>query len=296
MISQWPIAPGSYFDYEVRPEAGDAGTYFYHSHVGFQAVTAYGPLIVQEAEDDQTPYQYDDDISLVVSDYYRTNDTVIEDGLAANPFVWSGEPDALLLNGRSGCESANNAADESCAPAVITVEPEKTYRLRFIGGTAISFVLLAIEGHANLTIIEADGEYTKPVCTDHMQLASGQRFSALLTTKSRKELEEEGKDAFWIRYENRDRPTDLSGYAVLQYQTASNATTTSLDIPETCPVHLSRDPAEYTQWMEYTLEPLDPTEPFPTADEVTRTIHVTWQQNVVDGFYDGSWQGELQWR
>ena len=26
----------NYFDYEVRPELDDAGTYFYHSHVGFQ--------------------------------------------------------------------------------------------------------------------------------------------------------------------------------------------------------------------------------------------------------------------
>jgi FtsP/CotA-like multicopper oxidase with cupredoxin domain len=39
----------NYFDYEVRPDLDDAGTYFYHSHVGFQAISASGPLIVKTA-------------------------------------------------------------------------------------------------------------------------------------------------------------------------------------------------------------------------------------------------------
>jgi L-ascorbate oxidase len=54
--SQWPIPPLHFFDYEVHPEKDDAGTYFYHSHVGFQMGTASGPLIVDDAED--SPYHY----------------------------------------------------------------------------------------------------------------------------------------------------------------------------------------------------------------------------------------------
>jgi L-ascorbate oxidase len=50
----------NYFDYEVRPDLDDAGTYFYHSHVGFQAISASGPLIVKYC--DATPYSYNDDI------------------------------------------------------------------------------------------------------------------------------------------------------------------------------------------------------------------------------------------
>lgn len=278
---------------------GDAGTYFYHSHVGFQAMTAHGPLIVEESEDTK-PYYYDDDISIVAADYYRKSDTDIEAGLLANPFVWSGEPDALLLNGHSGSASFSNGPDDSCKPAIITVEPGKTYRLRFTGGTAISFVLLAIEDHANLTIIEADGEYTKPASTDHIQLASGQRFSALLTTKTQEELDNEGKGSYWIRYENRDRPTNISGYALLQYQTTSNGTQATGDLPAelpgVSPVTLSRDLAEYTQWLEYTLEPLSTKESFPAASEVTRTICITLNQHVVDGFYNGSFIGKLEWK
>jgi FtsP/CotA-like multicopper oxidase with cupredoxin domain len=50
-VSQWPIAPGHFFDYEVHPDIGDAGTYFYHSHVDFQAISAHGAIIVEECGD-----------------------------------------------------------------------------------------------------------------------------------------------------------------------------------------------------------------------------------------------------
>jgi FtsP/CotA-like multicopper oxidase with cupredoxin domain len=70
MASQWPIAPGHFFDYEVRPEVGYAGTYFYHSHVGFQAVTAGGALIVESAQ--PSPYQYDEERIIALTMRSRT--------------------------------------------------------------------------------------------------------------------------------------------------------------------------------------------------------------------------------
>jgi L-ascorbate oxidase len=45
--SQWPIPPLHYFDYQLSIPVGTAGTYFYHSHVGLQAISATGPLIVR---------------------------------------------------------------------------------------------------------------------------------------------------------------------------------------------------------------------------------------------------------
>jgi len=44
--AQWPVPPGHFFDYELHVPIGMAGTYFYHSHVGWQATSATGPLIV----------------------------------------------------------------------------------------------------------------------------------------------------------------------------------------------------------------------------------------------------------
>ncbi len=99
---------------------------------------------------------------------------------------------------------AGTAVSSDCELASIDVEPDKTYRLRFIGGTALSFVTLAIEGHEQLTIIEADGSYTKPVSTSYLQIGSGQRFSVLLRTKSHREL---SKEQFFIQIETRGRPT-----------------------------------------------------------------------------------------
>ncbi|KAK8050128.1 hypothetical protein PG994_011858 [Apiospora phragmitis] len=300
LVSQWPIAPGMYFDYEIHPEVGDAGTYFYHSHVGFQAVTAHGALIV-DAANETKPYDYYDDIPILISDYYRKLDDVIEAGLVANPFQWSGEPDAVLFNGRSGNASFTSAADDSCKPYIITAEPGKTYRLRFTSGAALSFVMLGIEDHEELTIIEADGQYTKPAATDRIQLGSGQRFSVLLKTKTEEQLKTNGKSSYWIRYETRDRPTLLSGYALLQYKSKSTGYKTveqqnlPADLPVTSPVKLPTDLVDYTTWMEYTLEALAPLRKFPTLEEVTRTVVITMNQVVVDGFYNGSINGVLQW-
>ena len=175
------MANGTFFDYGIHPEIGDAGTYFYHSHVGFQQTTAHGALIEEEAKPPQT---YDDDRTLVLADYYNKNDTTIVDGLLANPFKWSGEPNNVAINGHSGNISFNNASNPSCTPHIIHVEPGKRYRLRFVGATALFFVRLASEQHHSLEVIEADGLATKPVTIDYIEVVPGQRFSHVLQSKS----------------------------------------------------------------------------------------------------------------
>jgi L-ascorbate oxidase len=274
--------------------------------VGLQALTAHGFLIVESAGYTQ-PYCYDDDIPILMTDYFKLEDDAMEAGLVANPFKWSGEPQAILMNGQSGNASFTNATDDSCKPHVISVQPGKTYRLRFVGGTALSFVMVGIEKHEDLTIIEADGEYTKPANTSRIQLGSGQRFSALLKTKAREELVAEGRTSYWVRYESRDRPTIITGYALLQYD-MSNFKLTKIDLPAnlpaglpadlpaSSPVTLTKNATEYTQWMEYTLESLNQTVEFPAASEVTRTVYIQMNQHVVDGFYNGSINGKLKWK
>jgi L-ascorbate oxidase len=285
LVSQWPIAPGNFFDYEVHPEVGDAGTYFYHSHVGFQAVSAHGALIVEECG--EPPYAYDEDITILLSDYYNRSDAQIIEGLLANPFRWSGETNALLLNGQSGHESLSNATDASCAPLQINVKPDTTYRFRWIGGTAISLVTLGIEDHDNFTIIEADGAYSKPYETDHLQVATGQRFSLLFRTKSAAELEELGKTSFWVRYESRERPANATGYALLNYEVPDADIPQVL--PDTSPVTL---PARVYDWLEYALEPYDATiDPFPT--EPTRTVTIQVNQEGI--YINRTFRSQLEW-
>jgi FtsP/CotA-like multicopper oxidase with cupredoxin domain len=47
--------------------------------------------------------------------------------------------------------------------------------------------------------------------------------------------------------------------------------------------------------MEYSLEALTLDTDFPRLDEVTRTVYITVNQMVVDGFYNGTIVGGLEW-
>jgi L-ascorbate oxidase len=267
--SQWPIPPNHFFDYELETVIGMAGTYFYHSHVGFQAVTAAGPLIVEDTT--PRPYEYDEERLIALSDVFEKADEQIESGLLANPFTWSGETANVLVNGKG--HMAGTAVSSDCELASIDVEPDKTYRLRFIGGTALSFVTLAIEGHEQLTIIEADGSYTKPVNTSYLQIGSGQRFSVLLRTKSRREL---SKEQFFMQIETRCRPTLTRSYAVLNYAGTENKVLSS---PPEPPLTL---PNTTLGWLDYKLESLMPDPDFPLSTEVTRRITIRTHQMITN--------------
>lgn len=293
-------------------------------------MTAHGVLFVEDAG--TPPYQYDDDVAVVLTDFYRKSDKEIEDDLTGTPFKFPGEPDCLVFNDRSGTAPFNSPRDDSCKPYIITVEPGKIYRFRFIGGSTISFIQLGIEGHNNLTIISADGYYTKPAQTDHIQIGGGQRFDALITAKTEEELYAEGRDQYWIRYETRGRSPSLEGYALLQYSfpTTYNYTRkrgkdyAKPHIPKSppiggragstgkgsggrwkpeppaknpsySPVYLPPD-GSLTDWLEYTLEALHPKTPFPPLSEVTRTVYITVEEKVLNGEYKGgSVTGSMIW-
>jgi L-ascorbate oxidase len=155
LVSQWPIPPLHFFDYEMNVPPSMAGTYFYHSHIGFQAVSCAGPLIVDAAFPSTSPYSYYDDKVVFIQDAFKRNETDIETGLVSSPLKWSGEVDAIFINGKGGGSANGTVCNASLS--VIDVEPGKTYRLRFIGATALTFASIAIEGHESLQVIEADG-------------------------------------------------------------------------------------------------------------------------------------------
>lgn len=283
LASQWPIPPGYFFDYEVRPDVGYAGTYFYHSHVGFQAVSAAGALIVDEAAPSSpAPYSYDEERIIALGDFFHRTDRDIEEGLTGKNFTWSGEPDALLVNGQGlpiSSSSSNRGGGSSCSMAAIDVEPGKTYRLRFIGSTALSFLRLEIEGH-EMEIIEADGQYTQPVPTSYIQIGSGQRFSALLRTKTESELAQskgQGKGYFYIQLVTLDRPAVRTAYAVLRYPGADVDLMTA---PSTPPLPVA---STTNGWLDDQLRPLCPAPDFPSLSEITRRIVINVHQTVSEG-------------
>ncbi|KAK4155633.1 Laccase-like multicopper oxidase 1 [Chaetomidium leptoderma] len=312
-VSQWPIPPGHFFDYEIAPEVGHAGSYFYHSHVGLQALSCTGPLIVEDCE--SPPYLYDDERILLFQDYFqKTNQEMIQ-GLESTPFSWTGETRGIILNGRG--VSLNQASvqgpsgeaggffgsrrltgfgqvngncgswdgilrdrqivpPDDCTLPVIDVEPAKTYRFRFIGSTGLSFLSMGFEGHSNLTIVQVDGsEYNVPVTTDHLQLGGGQRFDVVFQTKTAEELRTNGnKTSYFLQFETRDRPELYRGYGVLRY---------NLDepVPPAPANPVLTFPADVTNWLEYTFQPLYPSQSrAPSTEEVTRRIILDAVQKI----------------
>ncbi|KAF5844996.1 hypothetical protein GGP41_001098 [Bipolaris sorokiniana] len=268
-VSQWGIAPGKCFDYEIHPEWDDAGSYFYHTHMHMGAISATGPLIVEDFG--LPPIPYDEERFVFFQDYYKKSDEVLERGLTAVPFVWVGEVDAVLINGVGVTRNAT-VGQGDCQLPVIDVEPGKVYRFRFIGAGVISMVSLAIEGHSDFEVIAADGHYTKPYPIDHMQVATGQRFDALFRAKTVAELEASGKTDYYIQFETKDRPAVYTGFGILRYPSINGNQITTR--PMTNPLVLSNNTYDF---LEYALEPLVPNN-FPKASEVTRRVHITNQQ------------------
>lgn len=270
LASQWPIPPGHFFDYEVSTEPGDGGTYFYHSHVGLQALTAYGPLVVEDCG--PYPHHYDEERTLLWGDYFNKTDEVMEEGLVDVPFVWSGETNGVLLNG-VGVGLGHKPTEGNCALPVIDVEPGKTYRMRWIGATGLTFLIAQLEGHSQpFTIVQVDGgEFTRPVSTERMQLGSGQRFDVLFKAKTEAELALTNKTDFYLQYETRERPALLRSYAVIRYKRSDALA----PLPLTPPLNITN--TTYN-WLEYKLQPLFPDQGMPSLEEVSRRVTIdTWQ-------------------
>ena len=281
LASQWPIPPQHFFDYELQMPNGSAGTYFYHSHVGFQAVSCSGPLIV---EDKVPPYDVDGERVVHIQELFNKTDTTIEQGLQATPFVWSGETNGFIINGKT-ISNFGVTDPSSYQIAIIDIEPNRVYRMRFIGGHSLSYATLGVEDHTDLRLIEADGQYTKPYSTTFLQIGSGQRFSALLKSKTCDELKQSGSLDYYIQIESRERPSNITNYAILRYNNscsilASSPTSASnTTYPSRKPIAL---PPTVNGFLDYVLQPLYPND-FPSASQVTRRVVLNVQQ-VLDKY------------
>ncbi|KIW16503.1 hypothetical protein PV08_06558 [Exophiala spinifera] len=168
-VSQCSIPPGSSFTYRFK--AAQVGTFWYHSHVKGQYVDGLrGSLIIHDPEN---PFRgdFDDEILLSVSDWYHQEMAVLLPEYRHGNGMMSREPvpDANLLNDTQNLQ--------------VPVAPEQTYLVRIVNVGAFAGQYFWIEGHT-MTIVELDGSYTQPTTAEMIYLASGQRCSFLLTTKS----------------------------------------------------------------------------------------------------------------
>ncbi|XP_020207993.2 L-ascorbate oxidase [Cajanus cajan] len=226
-ISQCAITAGETFHYRFvvdRP-----GTYLYHGHYGMQrAAGLYGSLIVDLAKGEKEPFHYDGEFNLLLSDWWHKSTHVQEVGLSSIPFKWINEPQSLLINGRGqyNCSMAANLmnttlpqckfrGNEECAPQILHVDPNKTYRIRIASTTSLASLNFAIGNH-KLVVVEADGNYVEPFSVDDIDIYSGDSYSVLLTTN------QDPKKNYWVSIGVRGRkPNTPQGLTILNYKTIS---------------------------------------------------------------------------
>ncbi|ERN19800.1 hypothetical protein AMTR_s00064p00148730 [Amborella trichopoda] len=230
-ISQCAINPEETFIYRFKVDK--AGTYFYHGHHGMQrSAGLYGSLIVEVAEGKQEPFHYNAELSLLLSDWWHQSIYQQMVDLHSKPFRWIGEPQSLLIEGkgRHNCslkayeEDKNKDPDlvpttlcpknnkSECAPHVLQVEPNKTYRLRIASVTSLASLNFAFGNH-KLVLVEADGSYIQPVTVESLDIYSGETYSLLLHTN------QDPSTNYWASASIISRhPKTPPGLAILNYR------------------------------------------------------------------------------
>ncbi|KAF9237146.1 laccase B [Melanogaster broomeanus] len=158
-VNQCPIAPGNSFTYSFT-SADQAGTFWYHSHVRIQYCEGLrGALVIYDPHDPYLSLYDVDDASTIIT---------LADWSATTP------PDSLAING-----VGRYFGGPSTPLSVINVVKGKRYRIRLINMACTPDYLFSIDSHT-FTVIEADGELTRPLVVDSIPISVGQRYSFIL--------------------------------------------------------------------------------------------------------------------
>ena len=222
------IHPGASYDY--RFAVRQHGTYWYHSHSGFQEQQGvYGPIIIEPKAPE--PFQFDREHVIMLTDwtdenprrvfthlkqqsnYYnfrqRTLGTFFRDvrrhGLGATleeRAQWGSmrmsAADLADVSGSTYTYLMNGQPPASNWTGLFG--PGERVRLRFINGSAMSYFDVRIPG-LKMTVVAADGLHVRPVTVDEFRIAVAETYDVL--------VEPAGQDAFTIFAQAMDR----TGYA-----------------------------------------------------------------------------------
>ncbi|KAJ3555956.1 hypothetical protein NM688_g2292 [Phlebia brevispora] len=220
-VTQCPIVTGNSFLYEFTvPD--QAGTYWYHSHLGLQYCDGLrGPLVIYDPHD-PLAYLYDvDDESTVITlmEWYHD---------LANTLVPPEESNSTLINGLG-----RYAGGPASPLSVFTVEHGKRYRFRLVSMACDPSFNFTIDGH-NMTIIEVDGTNHQPLIVDEIQIFVAQRYSFILNAN-------QPIGNYWIRAQPNGQ-SQLVGFAdginsaILRYVGAPNEEPTTTQTPSVIPL------------------------------------------------------------
>lgn len=222
------IKPGETFVYRFKVR--QRGTYWCHSHSGGQELLGvYAPLIIDPAGPE--PFQYDRDYVVMLSDwsfesperlisnlkamgnYYNRQRRTLgeffqdasEQGLSVALSDWEAwsrmrmDPTDLAdVTGETLIYLMNGLSPSSNWTGIYT--PGERVRLRFINAGASTYFDVRVPG-LKLTVVEADGQYVRPVEVEEFRIAPAETYDVI--------VEPRGERAYTIFAETMDR----SGFA-----------------------------------------------------------------------------------
>lgn len=174
-VSHVPISPNELFVYQFP--ILQSGTYWYHSHFGFQEQIGLAGAFIIEAADE--PLVYDHDYVIMLGDWLHTSPYEVYDnlkkGMKKSAKKTQGTDlsdvryDAFLLNGKANHD-----------PWVCQAKPGERIRFRIINAATSTFFRFMIDEHP-LAITHADGLAVQHVEVDHFLFGMGETYDALVT-------------------------------------------------------------------------------------------------------------------
>ncbi|CAA0088846.1 Copper resistance protein A [Zhongshania aliphaticivorans] len=202
------IKPGEYFDYTFLVKQN--GSYWYHSHSGFQEQTGvYGAIIIEPANPD--PVSYDRDYVIQLSDwsdkspekifktlkkrsdYYNFNQRTASD-------IWRDIKEKGVANSWAERRMWNNMRMSQSDISDVTAyaytylmngnTPEQGWngvfkrgekiRLRFINSAAMTIFDVRIPG-LTMIVVAADGQNIEPISVDEFRIGVAETYDVIVT-------------------------------------------------------------------------------------------------------------------
>ncbi|MDD2136026.1 copper resistance system multicopper oxidase [Pseudomonas kurunegalensis] len=222
------IAPDGLYEYRFKVHQN--GTYWYHSHSGFQEqVGVYGALVIDAKEPE--PFTYDRDYVVMLSDwtdedparvlsklkkqsdYYNFHKRTVGDfvndvgemgwsAAVTDRTMWAemnmSPTDLADVSGYTYTYLMNGQTPDDNWTGVF--KPGEKIRLRFINGSAMTYFDVRIPG-LKMTVVAADGQHVKPVSVDEFRIAVAETYDVI--------IEPEDEQAYTLFAQSMDR----TGYA-----------------------------------------------------------------------------------
>jgi CopA family copper-resistance protein len=202
------IAPDGMYEYKFKVK--QSGTYWYHSHSGFQEqLGVYGPLVIDPLEPE--PFQYERDYVVMLSDwtdenparvqaklkkqadYYNQHRRTVGDFIRdvgdngwsdtlAERWAWAQmnmtPTDIADVTGATYTYLLNGQAPDGNWTGVY--RPGERIRLRLINASAMTYFDFRIPG-LKLTVVAVDGQNVEPVEVDEIRVAVAETYDVIVT-------------------------------------------------------------------------------------------------------------------